>query len=231
MKPIIGIAPRVMTHSNNYKVQVNVSYLTPLNKRNLNVIILPLDNPNIEELLPLCDGFLIPGGDDIDPKWYNESNDEGLSKDIDPLLDEVDNIIIQYAVKNKVPTLGICRGVQSLAAFLDGSLHQDIAHDNLRHEFEDHKHMVSTMENTPLSSLFPKEFLINSYHHQVVKKVPSNFVVTHRYQDVIEGIAHESLPIFGVQWHPERIESRESEIIFDYFTSLVQEYNRQKTDE
>ena len=56
-------------------------------------------------------------------------------------------------------------------------------------------------------------------------------MVTHRYQDVIEGIAHETLPIFGVQWHPERIDSHESEIIFDYFASLVNEYYKQKTDE
>lgn len=231
MKPIIGITPRVMTHANNYKVQVNVSYLTPFNKRDLNVIILPLNSPNVEELLPLCDGFLIPGGDDIDPKWYNESNEEGLSKDIDPLLDEVDNIVIQYAVKNKVPTLGICRGVQSLAAFLGGSLHQDMEHDNLKHEAVDHKHIVSTSENTPISHLFPKEFMINSYHHQVVKNIPAGFVKTHYYQDVIEGIAHETLPIFGVQWHPERFDSLESEAIFDYFVSLVHKFNKQKTDE
>lgn len=229
MKPIIGIAPRVMTYANNYKVQVNVTYLTPFNKRNINAIILPLNSPNIEDLLPLCDGFLLPGGDDIDPKWYNETNDEGLSKDIDPLLDEIDNAILQYAVKNKVPTLGICRGIQSLSAFLGGSLHQDIEHDNLQHEFEDHKHMVTTLDNTVLSHLFPKEFLINSYHHQVVKDLPDGFEVTHRYQGVIEGIAHKTLPIFGVQWHPERFEANESEIIFDYFVTLINKYHKEKT--
>lgn len=221
MKPIIGIAPRVMTHSNNYKVQVNVSYLTPFDNRDISVIILPLNSPNILEILELCDGFLLPGGDDIDPVCYNQTNDEGLSKDIDPTMDKIDKIILDYAVKSKKPVLGICRGVQAIAAFLGGSLHQDIEHAGLKHEANESKHMVYTTPNTRVSDLFPDEFLINSYHHQVVDQLPEGFVVTHTYQDVIEGIVHTELPIFGVQWHPERMETNESQIIFDWFIELV----------
>ena len=88
MKPIIGIVPRVMTHSNNYKVQVNENYFTPFNNRDVNTIVLPLNSPNILELLPLCDGFLLPGGDDIDPTCYGQTNDEGLSKVIAEEIDD-----------------------------------------------------------------------------------------------------------------------------------------------
>ncbi len=221
MKPIIGIAPRSMTYSNNYKVQVNVSYLTPFNNRDINVIILPIESPNILELLELCDGFLLPGGDDIDPVYYNQNNDLGLSKDMDPALDKVDKIILDYAVANQKPVLGICRGIQSISAFLGGSLYQDIEHAGLQHEVNDAKHMVTTTPNTRISNLFKESFLINSYHHQVVDKLPKGFVVTHIYQDVIEGIIHETLPIFGVQWHPERFDSLESETIFDWFVEEV----------
>ncbi|MBQ8292744.1 MAG: gamma-glutamyl-gamma-aminobutyrate hydrolase family protein [Bacilli bacterium] len=221
MKPIIGIVPRVMTHSNNYKVQVNENYFTPFNKRDVNVFVLPLDNPNVLELLDLCDGFLLPGGDDIDPTCYGQTNDEGLSKDIDPALDKIDKIVLDYAVKTKKPVLGICRGVQSIAAFLGGSLHQDIEHAGLKHESVDHKHMVKTMPNTRVTHLFPSEFLSNSYHHQVVDKVPAGFVVTHTHLDVIEGLVHTELPIFGLQWHPERMDTPETETIFDWFIELV----------
>lgn len=221
MKPLIGIVPRVMTYSNNYKIQVNLSYLTPFDKRGVSAIILPLNNPNILELLELCDGFLLPGGDDIDPTCYNQTNELGLSKDIDPALDKIDKIVLEYAVQNKKPVLGICRGCQSIAAFLGGSLHQDIDYAKLVHEAIDHQHMVNTMPNTPVSHLFPVEFMTNSYHHQVVNELPQGFVVTHTHQDVIEGIIHTELPIFGVQWHPERMEAKETESIFDWFIEKV----------
>ncbi len=226
MKPIIGIVPRSMTYSNNYKVQVNVSYLTPFNNRDVTPIILPIDSPNLLELLDLCSGFLLPGGDDIDPVWYNQSNDLDLSKDMDPLLDKIDKMVLDYAVKTKKPVLGICRGVQSIAAFLGGSLHQDIEHAGLKHEVLDSKHLVNTVSNTQVSSLFPECFLINSFHHQVVSHLPKNFVITHTYQDVIEGIVHETLPIFGVQWHPERFDSLESSAIFDWFVNQVKQYSK-----
>ncbi len=221
MKPIIGIVPRIMTYENNYKIQVNENYFTPFNKRDVNTFILPLNSPNILELLDLCDGFLLPGGDDINPTCYGQSNDEGLSKGIDPTLDLIDKIVLEYAVKTKKPVLGICRGVQSIAAFLGGSLHQDIEHAGLKHVAIDNKHMVNTIPNTKVSHLFPNVFLTNSYHHQVVDKVPAGFVITHTHKDVIEGLVHTELPIFGVQWHPERMDTKETENIFNWFVELV----------
>ena len=223
MKLIIGVAPRVMTHSNNYKLQVNENYFTPFNNRDVNTFVLPLNSPNVVELLDLCDGFLLPGGDDIDPVCYGQTNDEGLSKDIDPALDKIDKIILDYAYKNKKPVLGICRGVQSIAAFLGGSLHQDIQHAGLKHESIDHKHMVTTLPNTRVSDLFPEVFESNSYHHQVVKDLPDGFVITHMHLDVIEGIIHTELPIFGLQWHPERMDTLETKTIFDWFVKQVEE--------
>ena len=223
MKLIIGVAPRVMTHSNNYKLQVNENYFTPFNNRDVNTFVLPLNSPNVTELLDLCDGFLLPGGDDIDPVCYGQTNDEGLSKDIDPALDKIDKIILDYAFQNKKPVLGICRGVQSIAAFLGGSLHQDIQHAGLKHESIDHKHMVTTLPNTRVSDLFPEVFESNSYHHQVVKDLPDGFVITHMHLDVIEGIIHTELPIFGLQWHPERMDTLETKTIFDWFVKQVEE--------
>ncbi len=222
-KPIIGIVPRTEYVNTNYRVQVNYSYLEPFNQRDITPIILPLNSKNIEELLPLCSGFLVPGGDDINPEYYSEAN-EGDSKDVDANLDTLDKIVLEYAMKHHVPTLGICRGIQSIAAFLGGSLHQDIKKAGLNNEEIDHKHMVKNTFNHPFNNLFASNFEINSYHHQAVKKVPEDFVVTFMHNDIIEGMHHHALPIFGVQWHPERFDTLESKIIFDYFVNLVREY-------
>jgi putative glutamine amidotransferase len=226
-KPIIGIVPRTEYVNTNYRVQVNYSYLEPFNKRDITPIILPLNSDNIEELLPLCSGFLVPGGDDINPEYYGEIN-EGDSKDVDSNLDKLDKIVLEYAVKHHVPTLGICRGIQSIAAFLGGTLHQDIKKAGLNNEEVDHKHMVTNTFNHPFNNLFPSKFEINSYHHQAVKKVPEDFVVTFMHNDIIEGITHHALPIIGVQWHPERFNTLESKIIFDYFANLVREFHAKR---
>lgn len=226
-KPIVGIVPRTEYVNTNYRVQVNYSYLEPLNKRNITPIILPLNSDNIHELLPLCSGFLVPGGDDIDPKYYGEEN-IGDSKDVDPNLDTIDKIVLEYAAKNHVPTLGICRGIQAIAAFLGGSLHQDIQKAGLKNEEIDHKHMVTNTFVHPFNNLFPSKFEINSYHHQAVNKVPEDFVITFMHNDIIEGIHHHVLPIFGVQWHPERFDTLESQIIFDYFQNLVKEFHAKR---
>lgn len=223
MKLIIGVAPRVMTYSNNYKLQVNENYFTPFNERDVNTFVLPLNSPNVEELFEFCDGFLLPGGDDIDPTCYGQNNDEGLSKDIDPALDKIDKQILEYAYKTKKPVLGICRGVQSIAAFLGGSLYQDMEHAGLKHEHVDHLHEVTTLPNTKVSNLFKETFVSNSYHHQVVKDLPDGFIVTHMHQDAIEGIIHTELPIFGLQWHPERMDTIETKTIFDWFVNQVKE--------
>lgn len=219
--PLIGITPRLQKKENTL-IQVNHNYIIPLVKRNLNHVILPLESHNLEEILQLCDGFLVIGGDDIDPKYYYETN-EGLSKDIDNRLDEIDKAVIEHAIKHKKPLMGICRGLQSIAAFGGGSLFQDIDQAGLTHDTLEKKHYVSNIFPTALTNQLPKNFLVNTYHHQAVNKVPNNFHVIFKHQDVIEGIQHHSLPIFGVQWHPERLDSIESEIIFNYFTSLIRQ--------
>ena len=48
-KPIVGIVPRTEYVNTNYRVQVNYSYLEPLNKRDITPIILPLNSDNINE--------------------------------------------------------------------------------------------------------------------------------------------------------------------------------------
>ena len=84
---------------------------------------------------------------------------------------------------------------------------------------ENKKHYVTKVSNTKLTSLLPESFLVNSYHHQSVKDLPDGFITTFVNQDVIEAIEHQTLPLIGIQWHPERFYTNESKIIFDYLIS------------
>ena len=109
--------------------------------------------------------------------------------------------------------LGICRGVQLINVALGGTLVQDIpqeipelsVHDPIYKKVATH-HPVVAEEGSLLHTLFGREFLTNSFHHQAVKDCGKDMVVTVTSTDgVIEAIEHTSPPIIGVQWHPERM--------------------------
>src|SRR5690554_142054 len=122
---LIGITPRILVEDGVEKQFVNTRYVKQLTDRGLNVIMILTNNPYPEEILNMCDGFLITGGNDIDPSYFGETN-EGLSKKVIPSLDELDKLIVEHAAKTGKPLLGICRGHQAINVFLGGSLHQHI---------------------------------------------------------------------------------------------------------
>ncbi len=219
MSKLICLTPRLLTPEEVEKQFVNTRYLRPLIKRGFNTLLLTLDNPNNEKILQLCDGFLITGGTDLDPKFYNEEN-EGLSKNVHDRLDELDKLVVKHAVKNKKPLLGICRGLQSINVFLGGSLIQDLDEVNETHNSVKENHEVIMDKNNGFN--LPELIKVNSYHHQAIKKLAPDLKVIGRHKDnTIEMVVHNTLPIFAVQWHPEiNSESDVSNILFDKFKEL-----------
>lgn len=226
--PIIGISPRFSKEEKSgYSfLKINQDYITQIvNRGAIPLILLPSDG--FEELISKCDGFLIIGGDDINPTYYGEKNEEGLSKGIDSLTDAIDQKIIQYATTHQIPMLGICRGIQAFAAFMGGTLHQDLATKQIAHPVPfEKKHYVTRVNETSLTRLLPEKFLVNTFHHQAVNQIPDGFIAIYQNVDTIEAIEHVHLPIVGVQWHPERYYTAESAIIFDYFMEKVNEYRK-----
>lgn len=219
---IIGVTPRLQKDDNKEILQVNTLYLKALTERKMVPLILPFNDVELTKILIFCDGFLVIGGNDLEPKHYKEEN-AGLSKGIDERLDKIDELVINYAIKAQKPVLGICRGLQSINVFMGGSLYQDIETAKLSHPHQDKKHPVKREALTKLTSQLPSEFTINTFHHQAIKDLAPNFKVIFRHDNIIEGIEHEHLPIIAFQWHPERMpESLSSKVIFDYFKQLLE---------
>lgn len=223
MKKLVGLSSRLLTEDSVEKQFVNTRYLTPLIKRDLNTIMLTLENPYPEEILKLCDAFLITGGTDIDPTHYNEQNN-GLSKGIDLRLDKLDELIVKHAYKYKKPLLGICRGHQSINVFLGGSLFQDLDNLNPEHKSIKENHPVNVVKNPYIN--LENTLKVNSYHHQAIKTLADGLLSIGSHNDsTIEIVFHESLPIFAVQWHPEiNSESEVSKVIFDKFAELINNF-------
>ena len=170
------------------------------------------DEKALVSLLDTLDGIVLSGGADIDPDYLGEEPLDCVS--INPRRDAQELMLVRLAVDRQIPVLGICRGIQVLAAALGGKLYQDIKSQHDKECIEHSQtiarglpsHDVRLVKDSLLYGLFGKEVLaVNSFHHQAVKEVPQGFRVTAMAPDgIIEGMESTAFrPILGVQWHPE----------------------------
>lgn len=153
-----------------------------------------------------CDALILPGGGDITPAFFGEHNNG--SRNIDTELDILQFQALDYAIKNHMPVLGICKGMQLINVALGGTLVQDMPTASIhRYQNGDQYHSTFLEEGSPLHKLYGGEAYINSAHHQSVDKLGRNLQAIQwcAEDNCIEAIAHTSLPVLGVQWHPERL--------------------------
>lgn len=207
MKHTIGILPRLEKDEFSTKIYYKSTYIEALNDYNYNIIFLSYLPNILQKQLFQCDGFIIPGGNDIDPSLYHQSlNSQTIL--CEPLETMLEKDVLDHAVANKKPVLGICKGMQSINVFFGGSLKQDITgHKECNHLIKG-SNLVET---------------VNSYHHQCIDCLAPTFKITFQSEDgVIEGIENIILPIIGVQWHPELdLTSSINKSIFDKFQTLL----------
>jgi putative glutamine amidotransferase len=160
----------------------------------------------------LCDGLVLQGGADMTPHHYGEAAQKPEWAG-DAGRDEYElALIAAFCVAGK-PILGICRGMQVLNVYFGGSLHQDIETDfgsgDIHRDgvhYEKPLHAVTFVPNSALARTYANVAApqVNTIHHQCVKKLGTNLIVEARADDgIIEAFRHATLPILGVQWHPE----------------------------
>ncbi|MEQ8190923.1 MAG: gamma-glutamyl-gamma-aminobutyrate hydrolase family protein [Candidatus Eremiobacterota bacterium] len=159
-------------------------------------------------------GLLIPGGGDIDPKFFNEEN-KG-SREPDAALDAFEFDIIKYCVERNIPVLAICRGHQLINVYFGGNLYQDLPSQYERHDLLVHQildgdkikpcfHYINIQKNSLLYEILREERIrSNSSHHQSVKNIAPGFKITSLSEDgvieAMEGTGDEY--IMSVQFHP-----------------------------
>lgn len=153
----------------------------------------------------LYDGLLLPGGGDIDPKLFGQLN-QG-SRVIDPKLDRLQLAILNSFVSDKKPILGICKGMQLINIYFGGDIIQHLpTYEVHQYNEKDQIHETLACPASLLYQLYGKSFFVNSAHHQGVDTKGQGICYTQFSPDgVVEGLCHAYLPIWGVQWHPERM--------------------------
>jgi len=170
-----------------------------------------------------CDGIMLTGGNDINPRLYNQP--EYLvychQKDIDERRDEFEWKVLQHTEERQLPILGICRGLQFVNVFFGGTLVPDIpAFGKFNHskfeEGKDRDHLIEIDTNSLLYKIAGQEKgEINSAHHQSVDMPGYGLVANAMSPDgVIEGMerieAKGKSFLLLVQWHPERMTNQGS---------------------
>ena len=160
------------------------------------------------ELAQRFDGLLLTGGCDVDPARFGQEN-RGTGE-VDARRDDFELAICREMLKLGKPVLGICRGIQVLNVALGGTLVQDIPswldipHPNgtgLRHE-------ITVKEGSFLEPEISGTWRVNSTHHQSVDKLGEGLTAVAWSENgcIIEAVqASDGRPVFGVQWHPERL--------------------------
>jgi putative glutamine amidotransferase len=164
------------------------------------ITLLPVENPNWAERLQGIQGVLIPGGGDIDPKWYGEEPDTEELYGVDDLQDENDFSIGRYAFDNGIPVLAICRGFQLVNVLMGGSLVQHMDKDH-RH----HIHSVKIDKDSEGLGLTNPVLECSCFHHQAIKELGKGLEVLARAEEGhVEAFKIEAKAwSYGVQWHPE----------------------------
>ena len=152
------------------------------------------------------DGLILCGGSDIDPKYYHEEINGSVN--IDRQRDAVEFALLKAFLDARKPVLGICKGHQLINVFFGGSLYQDIPEKNLHTSNQnfDLIHPVTARENSMLYKLYGPSFVVNSSHHQAINRLGDGLWATACWDGkYIEAFEHCTKPVYGVQWHPERM--------------------------
>lgn len=153
-----------------------------------------------------CSALILPGGGDISPAFFGEHNNG--SKNIDTELDILQFQALDYAVKQGLPILGICKGMQVINVSFGGTLTQNLPTAAI-HQYigKDQYHHTTIMKGSCLYQLYGSEAVVNSAHHQGVRRIGKGLLPIQwcPVDNCVEAIVHETLPILGLQWHPERL--------------------------
>ncbi len=135
-------------------------------------------------------GIVFTGGNDL----YSVSQSPlSLQRDI------FEKSLLQFALENSLPVLGICRGMQLIAEYFGATIQRVEGHAAIGHE------LITTIDCNCFAWSGSRE-TVNSYHSYAVATLPECLrAVASSANGIVEAIEHVSLPIAAQMWHPERV--------------------------
>lgn len=244
---IVGLADSCMPED----VSMMRTYVEAVRRAGHLPVVLPAsgDRAEVEQQLRVVDALLLAGGGDVEARHFGR---EPLPTDGEPnpRRDAYELLLLEVAVERRTPVLGICRGMQVINVFFGGTLIQDLTtqwctalmsggHVTLpdvreplpliEHSRPDKKwepvHEVCIDSQSWLARVLQTERAwVNSTHHQAVELLGRGLkMVAWSPDGVVEGIESQDYPIWGVQFHPERLLEEPFPKIFKDIRSVKEE--------
>lgn len=235
MKPIIGISVDCQEDKENARsggeLMLNWNYAQAVAEAGGVPILIP-PTADMDAVAEIIDGWLIPGGDDIDARNFGEQNHPEVKLQ-DPARFAAESRLYQAASDN-LPIFGICYGCQFVNVVRGGNLIQHlpdvVGHsDNSGGTLQAYK--VET--DSKLADVIGDGHIEGkSYHHQAVDRTGEGLRIVARNEDgTVEAIEDDKHPwLVGVQWHPERtLDDPKTRKIFTDFVQAAARYRESRS--
>jgi putative glutamine amidotransferase len=211
---VLVTANRV-TDGGRARHQVRDSHLAALREAGLSpVIAAGPSEPELRDLLDLCSGAYLPGGDYV-PETRAEPEEEserkaglaGLAWDREKV--RVDLLVLGEAWRRRLPLLAVCGGCQAMVLFAGGSLRQCRPDEVARHADGHDLEEIAVRGGTLAERVLGARTTINSFHRQAIANVCEPLAGSAESSDgmveAVEAPAARHPFWLGLQWHPERL--------------------------
>ena len=221
-RPIIGITIFQEKRPAGYYLSLSQDYVTSIISAGGIPVLIPfMSTKDIAGFIKDTgiNGLLFTGGADLAPDMYGANPILAVER-IEPRRDAMETELFSIAMKENMPILGICRGLQIINVLLGGSLYQHIdsqvKNANNHHptgvERDTLFHSVRLEKDSLLYDIYKKDIInTNSFHHQAIKELSPQLRATGYSSDgIIEAFEYKDLDehfVIGVQWHPENLSS------------------------
>ena len=169
---------------------------------------------NTDSILALADGIILTGGEDINPLQYNDTINLAVCGDINYQRDTLERKLFDFALENKIPLIGVCRGMQMMNVASAGTLYGDIPTEigtSVIHRNNGEVNHEIVLVDT-CSLIFPLSIdtiMVNSWHHQGLKIMPNHLrIIARTFDGLPEAIVMKKSDhpfMIAVQFHPERL--------------------------
>lgn len=196
--PLVAITQRVIPSGpGGYRCDMlDQAWIQFLDACKIRVFPIPNAHLNPEKLLNSLevDGLILSGGNNLSQKIFPRLP---LLPDSAPERDSTELSLMQKMISLRLPVIGVCRGMQFLNVFHGGNISAVPGHVGVQHKIKiNHEAVPQLTENT-----------VNSFHNNGILKTdlaPNLTILAEAEDGCIEAFRHQSLPHYGIMWHPER---------------------------